>query len=280
METVPPFLAAGLRFLIATLILRLIMLIRRERIPLEPDFWLLVAEMGLLTYTLPFACIYWGQKQIATGLSSILFATFPFWVAICSHVRLETEKMNLPRFLGVLIGFAGVTLIFSRQLLHGVGHSFLGMAAIVVGALSQAFALVSVKRFGAKYSSISINFAGMVIGAIILLTASLAVEDFTDLEFDSKALIPLLYLSTIGTVFTYVLYFWLAKQVNAVLLSFTAFVTPIIAVGLGAIVLDERLGRFTLWGSALVLGGILVGNVPGLWRYIQEHRAATGIETP
>ncbi len=250
------------------------MLIKGERIPRDKDFWVLVAEMGLLTYTLPFALIYWGQKQIPTGLSSILFATFPFWVALCSHFRLKTEKMNWSKTLGVLFGFAGVYVIFSRQFYIGSGRSLFGLAAIVIGALSQAYALVSVKKFGKTFSSTSINFAGMVIGAIILLGASLAVEDYAELVFNSRSLIPLLYLSTMGTVFTYVLYFWLAQKVNAVLLSMTAFVTPVIAVVLGALVLQEMLSVQMFKGAALVLGGILTANGPELLKYLRRTKTA------
>ena len=114
-----------------------------------------------------------------------------------------------------------------------------------------------------------------MIGAIILLGSSLLVEDYTDLVFNSKSLIPLLYLSTIGTVLTYVMYYWLAKHVNTVLLSLTAFVTPIIAVVLGALVLKEHLSSQVFIGAGLVLGGIMFANAPDLIHYINKRRSAT-----
>lgn len=278
-STVPPFLAAGLRFLIATLILRAIMLIRKDPLPREKIFWVLVAQLGLLTYTLPFAFIYWGQSRIPTGLSSILFATFPFWVALFSHLRLENERINYAKAVGVIAGFVGVFVIFSSEVLFEQEASLDGMVAIVASALMQGYGLVSLKKWGKGFNSVAINFAGMMIGSIILLGASLVTEDYTRLEFNSASLIPLLYLSTLGTVLTYVMYYWLAKHVNAVLLSMTAFVTPIIAVVLGAMVLREHMSNQVFVGGALVLGGIVYANAPELMKYVEKRRAAVPEES-
>lgn len=263
-----------MRFLIATLILRAIMLIRKDPLPRERIFWVLVAQLGLLTYTLPFAFIYWGQSRIPTGLSSILFATFPFWVALFSHLRLDNERINYAKSVGVIAGFVGVFVIFSSEMLFQQEAPLEGMLAIIASALMQGYGLVSLKKWGKGFSSVAINFAGMTIGAIILLGASLLIEDYTRLVFNSASLIPLLYLSTLGTVMTYVMYYWLAKHVNAVLLSLTAFVTPIIAVVLGAIVLKEHMSNQIFIGAALVLGGIVYANLPELLKYIEKRRAA------
>lgn len=260
LATVPPLLAAGLRFALASLILYAIMLVRKESIPTGRKFNWLAVFMGLTAFSIPYALVYWGQRLIPSALASILFATYPFFVALFSHVFLQNERMSGFKIFAVVLGFAGVYMIFSSELAFNAELAVGGMAAIVVSAFIQAMSLVFLKKYGENFSPVSINFVSMSIGALLLLAASFIGEDFSSVAFTNGAVLSIIFLAVFGNVVAFVSYFWLVKRVETVLLSMTSFVTPIIAVVLGALILHEALTPRIFSGATLVLCGILAAN--------------------
>jgi putative membrane protein PagO len=273
LATVPPLLAAGLRFMLASVILYAILVVRKESLPSGRQFRGLVLFMSLTAFSVPYALVYWGQHLIPSALASILFATYPFFVALFSHVFLPNERMNRLKVLAVILGFAGVYLIFSSELSFDVHIALGGMAAIVISAFIQAISLVYLKRFGDTFSPISVNFVSMSIGAVLLLTASFAVENYSSVSFTNQALLSIVFLAIFGNVVAFVSYFWLVKHVETVLLSMTSFVTPIIAVVLGAVVLNETLTPRVFSGATLVLCGILAANGKDLARLLASGKS-------
>jgi drug/metabolite transporter (DMT)-like permease len=234
---------------------------------------MLVLVMGLTAFSVPYALVYWGQRLIPSALSSILFASYPFFVAIFSHLFLPSERMNGLKVIAVVLGFTGVYVIFSSEIALDATIATGGMAAIVTSAFIQAGSLVYLKKYGKTFSPISVNFVSMSIGTLILLAASVITESYTAVTFTSQAVLSIIFLAVFGNVVAFVSYFWLVKHVEAVLLSMTSFVTPIIAVALGAIVLDEILTPRVFSGATLVLCGILAANGKELARMIASGKS-------
>ncbi len=264
LDSIPPFMAAALRFIAASFLLRLVMWQQGERTPKTWAYWGLMIETGLLSSAIPFGLVYWGQGQISSGMSAILFATFPFFVALAARLRIDGERLQLPIVAGILLGFSGVVLIFWTQLFGDHPAAPMGMAAVVLSAALQAYALITIRLKAAHLHPATLTYGNMVVGAVVLAIVSLFVEDPTMAHFDTRAIASVLYLAAFGTVFTFVTYYWLVKHLHPVVLALTAFITPIIAVALGAAVRGETLGQEVLAGSALVLVGVLSANVQGL----------------
>lgn len=272
LETVPPFLAAGLRFALASIVLYGMLLVRKENLPQGKVFWGLVVFLGLTAFSIPYALVYWGQRLIPSALASILFASYPFFVALFSHAFLPNEKMNGLKVFAVLLGFTGVFIIFSGELSFDAGIAIGGMLAIVGSALIQAISLVFLKKYGETYSPISVNFVSMSMGAVLLLVGSAATEDYANVAFGSTAVLSIVFLAVFGNVVAFVAYFWLVKHIETVFLSMTSFVTPIISVALGALVLDEVLSPRIVGGAILVLCGILAANGRDLARLLAKRK--------
>lgn len=249
------------------------MLLRKEHLPAGRLFRSLVVMMGLTAFSVPYALVYWGQRLIPSALSSILFASYPFFVAIFSHLFLPRERMSGLKVVGVLLGFVGVYVIFSSEVSIDGSVAVGGMAAIVLSALIQAGSLVYLKKYGEAFSPISVNFVSMSIGALLLLAGSVSTESYATVSFTHQALLSILFLAVFGNVVAFVSYFWLVKHVEAVLLSMTSFVTPIIAVALGAVVLAEAMSPRILSGGTLVLCGILAANGKDLAKLLASGRA-------
>ena len=269
LESIPTLLSLGIRFTIASTILGLIVILKHLVIPKEKRFWFLVLTMVLTSFTIPFVLIYLGQVRIASGLASVLFATYPLWVALISHFLLPKEQITFVRIIGIVIGFLGVVFIFDNAFFSLSLSMVYGIVLIFVGAIIQAFGLVLLRRLGEHAHPITLNFCSMTLSALPLLAASYIFEDYSTIAFNVAAIESILYLSLFCTVITFVIYFWLVKHVEAVILSLSAFITPVIAVVIGVIIMGERITHGLYIGSALVLIGVafaLMGDLVALYR--------------
>jgi drug/metabolite transporter (DMT)-like permease len=263
--SVPPFLGAGVRFTVASLLLWLILRLRRESIPWSPATRKIYLSMGILSFTVPFALVYWAQQFIPSGLGSILFGAFPLCVALFSRIMLPGERLGPWKAAGIVLGFAGVALIFSDDLYVHDPQALLGISAILLSVILQAYVLILVKREAHEISSFALNFMGMAIAMVFLLALSGVAERSHPVHWDGVAFGSIAYLSVMGSVLTFVTYYWLLKRVDPVYLSLTSFINPVVAMGLGALVLGEGLAPVVAGGSTLVLLGILVANGKSLY---------------
>jgi drug/metabolite transporter (DMT)-like permease len=261
----PPLFSAGVRFVIACIILFFLIRVRRLPIPLDANAWKSYWAMGILTFVLPFALIYWGQQFVPTGVSSILFGVFPLWVAIFAHFMLKNERITLAKLLSIVIGFAGLFVIFWSDVSLGDSRTLIGMVTILASIIMQAYSLILVKRYGQPIQPEVLNFVGMVIGMVGVLGTSAVLEWGRPLVWSLDAILSLLYLAVVASVVAYVAYYWLLKRIEAVYLSLTSFISPVVAVVLGAVFLGEHLSQGVYIGAALVFVGILVANWKALY---------------
>lgn len=260
LESVPPFLGVGLRFIIAGLILVVIVRVRNITIPLDRNAVMLYAILVFLSYAIPFGLVYWAEQHIPSGLASILFAGFPFWVGIFSHLSLPGERMTVFKLAGIVLGFAGLFIIFFEDIHWTDSYGLLGMIAILICTVLQALCTVIVKKHGQTMNPFAMNLVGMSGGGLLLFGLGISVESFGDIRWDAAAIGSILYLAAFGSVVAFVTYYWLLKRIEAVYLSLTTFINPIIAVILGAVILSEELAPAVLLGAGFVLAGILVAN--------------------
>ncbi len=260
LRTMPPFFAAGFRFVVASAVLYGIIRMRKLSIPFTPAARRVYLALGILSFAIPFSLAYWGQQFIPSGLGSILFCAFPLWVAVFSHLFLVNERLDFFKAVGTLLGFMGILVIFSPDLTVPDSAAIPGMAAILLSATMQAFALILIKKHGHDISPFTMNFVGMAMASVILLLLGLLFEPTSSVNWSGEAVGSILYLAIVGSVLTFVSYYWLLKRIDAVYLSLTSFINPIVAVVLGALLLDERLASTVLAGATLVLTGILVSN--------------------
>lgn len=259
LQSMPPVFSAGLRFAIASTVLWIIIKWKGYTVPRERKFWKLITFLCLTAFSLPFGLIYWGQSRIDSGISSVLFATFPFWVAFLSHFFLPGERLTLFRAAGIASGFFGVFILLQPDIYHSP-INIAGTISILGGAFLQAGALIAVRKYGQEYNSVVLNFSSMFFSSILLIGSSLIIENYSRIVFSSAAVFSVLFLSLFGTVISFVLYFWMAKHIEAVVLSLSAFITPIIALVAGVLILGEKIAGNVYAGSFLVLIGVLMAS--------------------
>lgn len=263
LQSLTPLYSSAFRFIIASSIIFLIMKIKDIKIQKDRISMRLYIIQGIFSFMIPFAMIYWAEQFIPSGLAAVLFAVYPFSVALFSYFMMPDEKIGVYKIAGMILGFTGILIIFRDDISGDLSSYLLGMIASVLAGTMQAFMAVTVKKHGFHLHPLSMNLIPMSMSGLFLLGAAFIFEDASVLIFDLNAAASVLYLALFGSIVTFTGYFWLLKKLNVVILSLMAFITPVVALILGWIVMNENLTSNDFIGSLLVLSGLLVANTAG-----------------
>ncbi len=283
LEGAPAFLSASLRFVVASVTLLALAAVLRSRPPRGRVEWALVLFFGLALFAADYGLIYWGENNgVASGLSAILFATYPLQTALFAHALLEKERLSVQKLAGIALGFVGIFVIFRGQLAADAGLLF-PMVAIVVSATCAGVSGVALKRWGHDADPVSFNAFAMATGATALTGVSLAAGEPWAVPSWPEGIGAIVYLALAGSVVTFVTWVWLLKRLEATTMSYIAFVTPIVAVLLGVAVGEQLLDPLILGGAAVTLAGIYVANskrISGWGRTQLDAVKAPGTDPP
>jgi drug/metabolite transporter (DMT)-like permease len=214
--------------------------------------------MGLLNNIIPFCLIVWSQTHITSGLAAILNASTPLLTVIVAHICTDDEKMTGNRLAGVLIGILGVVVMIGPAALGGLGTNVTAQLAVVVAALSYAFAAIYGRRFSRMGIAPIITATGQVTAAALaLLPVALLVEHPWALPMPGLAVQgAVVGQAVLSTALAYILYFRILATAGATNLLLVTFLMPAVAIGLGTAVLGERLGLEQALGLTLIGAGL------------------------
>src|SRR5262249_25519927 len=139
LRDLPPFTFAGLRFLLASVILWSIVFARRRPLPKTGSDWLKLAWAGGISFALNYGLIFWGEQYINSGLAAVLQSMIPVFGLIFAHYYLPNERVTTRKLAGVAIGVAGVSLIFYDQVKIEGAAALEGSAALVLSSVCVAY---------------------------------------------------------------------------------------------------------------------------------------------
>lgn len=257
LEDLPPISFATIRFLLAVAILFVILRAQRIPLPTNARDWRLMAITGVMQFSINYSLIFWGEQYISSGLAAVLQATIPMFGLILAWIILPSERITKQKVLAVALGVAGVAVVFSDQLRVQSTMAFLGSAGVVVSAYMAAQASVLIKAKGTSLHPAVLTFGQMVCGLPPIVAYSLIVEgNPLDFNWTWQAAACVLYLTLVGTIAAFWLYYWLLGRVESTKAMMIAVVTPLIAVIIGWLVLDERLPAQTFAGGALIIASV------------------------
>jgi drug/metabolite transporter (DMT)-like permease len=263
LDELAPFTLVGYRLLFGALGMLLVLLAIRPAFPKERKTWAMLALMGLTNTALPFVLISWGEIMIDSSVASILNSTTPLFTLVIAHFFLSDERMTIPRAIGLLLGFAGILLLFSRDVgLQGFQSSLIGQAAVLAAAISYAGSSVFARR---SFREVPL----LVQAAVPLFTADLFIWGGA-LALESPLKIPelpitwlaLVWLGLLGSCIAYLLYFYLINHEGSTRSTLVTYMFPVIGVALGVFFLEEQLDMRLIIGALMVVAGIGVVN----WR--------------
>jgi drug/metabolite transporter (DMT)-like permease len=269
---VPPFLAAGLRFVLSTLIVGLVLAAPRRRFQITRDDKICVLSLGLLVFWFDYAAVYWAETRISSGLTAILFSTMPLITSLLSAYWMRSETLRERKIVGILLGVFGTALLFWPRERLGF-QQVLGMLVTIGASLCAATNLVTMKKHGRHGDPFVLNFFGMGLGAACLLAMSALLESWSGVSWSRSNVLALFYLSIFGSVIAFWAYYYLIKKMDATIVSLSTLVIPIVALALGRAFLHETVTPLAVAGIATILVGVAVAIVPG--GRDRQNRAAT-----
>ena len=261
LDGVPPFLSAGLRFLLSAAVAGLVVAWRRKPVRLTRDDKICVLSLGLLVFWLDYACVYWAEMYISSGLTAVLFATMPLMTALLSAFWTRSESLSPRKLAGILIGVAGTVLLFWPSERVGLMQG-LAMLSTLTGSLLAAINLVTMKKYGQHSDPFVLNVLGMAMGATGLLLMSAALERWTTVSWTRSNVLAIFYLSLVGSVTAFSIYYYLIKRLDATVVSLTTLIIPIVALALGRVLLGEVVTPSAIVGIVTVLAGVGVAILP------------------
>jgi len=264
LDFLPPFTFAGLRFAAATAVLFVLAKVLDAKTPSGRSSWYLMIFLGIFQLTIPYGLVFWGEHYISSGLAAILFATLTFFVVIFAHF-LANEKLTQVKAVGIVASFAGLIAIFWRDIAiqnFAIGTSFLGSIAVVGSTASAALANVVAKRYANKIDPPVNVLVQSAICSLTLSALGLLTESSIPMHFTILAIGTILYLGILGSALAFVGLYWLLTRTTATNTSLLAFITPILALLLGWLVLGEVPDPSIGLGAVLILGGVYLTLKP------------------
>ena len=252
---------ASLRFLLSGIILLPIVLGMRIRLPHGRRQWSVAIFAGVAMFAIDYGLIYWGEQFLSSGLTAILFATMPLFVALIAVLVIPTERMTPMHAAGIALGLGGLFVIFYPDIRAGTS-SIWPAVAIVLSAVAAAATSVVVRRWGRDLHPLSLNASAMLLGGIILAVVSVLLGETPGLPTTQRSWLSLLYLVAFGSILSFILYWNLLRQWPAHRAGLIPIATPVVAVVTGFFLNDEVLTLYQWLGSAVVVLGVAVSLLP------------------
>ena len=260
LETMPPALMGGLRWLIAGTLLVAYLVARREPLP-PPSRWWGIALMAFLMLGLGNGGVVFAEQWISSGLAAVLVATSPFWMAAVEACLRDGERLTRAAVLGLLVGFSGIVVLVWPELTIGSASSrqfLLGVLAIQIASLGWSLGSAYSRRHAREDHVLGTTALQMLAGGVLLTLAGTARGEWADLSLNVRTGTALVYLSTIGAIGGFVAYTYALRHLQVSFVSLYAYINPIIAVALGVVVLGEPFtGRIAV-AAALVFAGVTI----------------------
>lgn len=261
-ETLPPFMMAGARFVIAGLILYAWLRFKGVPAPRKVD-WHYAAITGGLLIAAGNGGVTWAEKRVPSGLASLLVGMMPAWLVLFDWLRPNGVKPALRTVLGVLVGFSGVAILTSSKS-GGAVHETNLMATMVLIGCGMTWALGSlVNRHGPKSSVPMMGVAQqMLAGGFFLTLAGIAAGDWQRFDWQAvslRSLTAFLYLVVFGSLIAFSAYIWLLQATSPAKVATCAYINPAIAVLLGCTLGGEQMSpRILIAGIGIFIGVMLI----------------------
>lgn len=257
LDDLPPIAFAYSRFAVAIAILFVAIKIKNIPLPQTAGEWRLMALTGVLQFSINYSLVFWSEQYITSGLAAVLQATISVFGLALAWIFLPDERITKQKIVAVTMGVVGVAVIFNDQLRVESWLAFAGCVAIVVGAYAAAQASILVKARAGSIHPASLVFCQMICGLpAVLIYSFLREGNPLTFNWSFKAVICVLYLSVLGTVAAFWLYYWLLSRIESTKAMMISLITPLLAVVIGNVVLGETLPPLTFFGGLLIIASI------------------------
>jgi drug/metabolite transporter (DMT)-like permease len=261
-ETIPPFIMGGTRFLTAGLLVYIWGIYKGQEPP-QKSHWLYASLLGILMLLIGQGGIIWAQQYVPSGVAAIIFATVPLWMTLISWVCQGAQRPNNLVIFGLFLGFFGIVLQVKNSLL-GVdinSNHWVGYIVLILAAVSWAWGSVYSRVFRLPASPLMSIALQMLTGGTFYIVVSLLKGEWKQFEVLSISLGSMLslgYLILFGSIIGFGAYIWLLKVADPTMVSTYAYVNPVVAVFLGCTLAGEPLTLNDAVVAMLILTSVVI----------------------
>lgn len=261
-ETIPPFLMGGVRFMIAGAGLYLWMRARGEKRP-SLLHWRSAAIVGGFLILGGNGAVVWAEQFVPSGMAALLVATLPFWIVLIDWIGPAHARPSLGVAIGLIVGIAGIVVLVGPDALHPSNASGNGMlkGTVALNIASLSWALGTIYSRHAKLPRSALVATGMEMfcgGALLFILALITREpmQFDPANVSARSIAGFIYLTTIGSLVGFTAYIWLLQHQPPSRISTYAYVNPVVAVFLGWALAGEPLTVRTMIAAAIIIGAV------------------------
>lgn len=263
-ETIPPFLSAGMRFLISGIILLVWRRTAGEPLPTKRQ-WRSTAIVGVFLLLGGNGLVSFAEQYVPSGIAALIIGSMPLWMVSIEAARPGGVKPNRLAVLGLIIGFGGIFLLVGPAELTGEGHLLdpAGVIALLAAAFLWSVGSIYSRNTDMPKSSLMSTSAQMLSGSLALFMVSILTGEVNGFKLTNVTLnswVGLLYLITIGSLIGFVSYGWLLQNAPISLVSTYAYVNPLVAVLLGAWLANETINARILIAGLVIIGSVVLIN--------------------
>ena len=246
------------RLILAALVLLLLLLYQRKRLPLSIKDWAKFSLFACLGNLLPYWFITNGQQTVTSGMAGLLMAVMPLTTMILSHWFIAGERLNSKRIAGFLMGTLGVTFVLWPSLVKG-SHSYFGAVIILLAACIYAVNTVLIRLYS-HYDTSVVSSGVMICAAMLGVIIWPQMWAVQWQQVSTLSLLSLIWLGLMPTAIASVIYFVLVKQAGTHFVSNNNYIIPVIAYITGALILGESVVWSDFAALAFILAGIAISR--------------------
>jgi drug/metabolite transporter (DMT)-like permease len=258
---VPPFLLAGIRFLIAGALLYGWMRIKGTPTPSLRE-WSSASVLAVLIFVIDYGLVFWSERRVPSGITAVMLATIPAFTAIAEILIMKTQKLTGRLAVALTIGLGGVAVLVSRTASFGDAPvDRTGALALIVGSISWSIAAPLSRKLPLPSEKAMSSAAQMFSGGVFLILTAALLQEFRGFHAEAvsaKAWLSLAYLIVAGSIAAFTAYVWLLHHESPTKVGTYAYVNPVVAVIIGYFFGGEPFGLRTLLGTLCVLVSVIL----------------------
>ena len=222
--------------------------------------WGTILILSILNFMLTNTLSTWGVKYISSGLGAIIAAIVPLWIVIIT--MFQGHRLPVKAITGLLLGFGGICIIFYDHLKDFLISDFrFGIFLSLAASISWAFGGVYTKKHAANFNPYFSMGLQMIISAIALFGVTFTTGDMINVrDIPLNGWLAVSYLVIIGSVLTFIAYVYMLQRLPTSQASIYAYINPVVAVLLGAVIFNERLNIYVAIGGAVTILGVYLVN--------------------
>lgn len=258
LETLPVALLAGLRWIVASVILLVALRAMGQSLP-PSRTWPSICVAAFLMIVLGNGGVVWAEQYVASGLTAVIIAMVPFWTVLVEALFKTGDRPDRRTLFGLAVGFAGIVVLVWPEIFtdRSAGLWFVaGVIALQVSCIGWAVGTVYTKRNRLSASPLATSAMQMLAAGVMFTVIGTLTGEWSQLRFTTRSFSALLYLAIAGSVVAYSAYIYALQYIPISTVSLYTYVNPLIAVVLGTLLLSEPFSTRTLVASALVFAGI------------------------